>query len=342
MITLQCMLIGTGLALGSADARPQSPPRDAAAVSPAPSAPGPSPKEQLALAKAAAAAGDSEAAAVMLIALWDDVLQTGAADGHGRCYQYNVELKKLIAKAPHIEAQVAALRDRAEAAMRARPTFMHCSGWIDLNSALNDADRTLVWFDEVKDSPEHAKTLRSLTTRLDDLFIARGRWSDLGYLRPDGLEALRSIEESWDAMRAGDFRHRELMDDSTRRRLQRDVGRLYAGLLASGRDDEAGQVAARACQIDRTGGMPKRLVQTALEADEPRPEHAQWLQTAYDKGEETAALAEDLRRALNGAPRAPREARRPVVPPEMPEPLLSGRPAPADPRDPAQPAKAPY
>lgn len=277
-------------------------------------------QDRLAEARAAAAAGQHDSAAAILIAAWEESID--APDGTVRWVSYSSELKKLLPKSPAIEAQVAGLRDRFEERLRSSspPKYNICVGWMNLNEMLRDDQRTLAWFDEVKAAPDHAGVLRIIRWRLSEILVAQDRWGDLGYLHADALASLKEIQEREYRPPRGSDSTSQMAADLARRRLQAKVGELYAGLLASGRDEEAAALAARAFEIDRTGGMPERLVRTALRADEPRPEHAEWLRTAYDKGEETAELEEELARALAGEPREAREVHRSPVPEPAPLP----------------------
>jgi hypothetical protein len=64
------------------------------------------------------------------------------------------------------------------------------------------------------------------------------------------------------------------------RLFRRNTGRLYAGLLASAREEEAREVAVQARELDDAPGTVAALVSTALEAGQPRSEHIEWLEAA--------------------------------------------------------------
>jgi thioredoxin 1 len=170
------------------------------------------------------------------------------------------------------------------------------SDWIVLNDIVRDQDATLAWFDRVKDDPKAIPSIRTLSFRLNELLLSRGRWADAGRIQEDP---------------AGEVRREVQVRDSDKRRemepemraivsqLYRDrFGKLYASVLAAGRTDEAKAAAAEAIQADDSPEMRIALVSWALEADQARPEHSAWLDEAATAGADVAQVRADLKKKL--------------------------------------------
>ena len=74
--------------------------------------------------------------------------------------------------------------------------------------------------------------------------------------------------------------------------------RVYAGLLAASRNDEAAEVAERLLEDEDTAAARRALVEAALDAGEPRRSHLDWLDEAEAIGGESMR---DLRARLEAA-----------------------------------------
>ena len=82
--------------------------------------------------------------------------------------------------------------------------------------------------------------------------------------------------------------------------FRQKAGKLYAALLAAGRDDEATAVAEKAVCVDSTALMRVQLVETALKYKQPRAAQRALLEPA-EKDETAGAAARALRERLETA-----------------------------------------
>lgn len=180
------------------------------------------------------------------------------------------EMEQLVAAHPPARPRFAALRDQAAATADASPSAAAPrTDWAVLNKVLGDDDRTIAWFDEVKDDPALASVVERLSVFLEELLKVRGRWADLGRIVRDPLATLdlrHSIVRHTDMpmmrRRLGDEAFAQ-MRATTAALFRRSAAELVTSLRAAGRNDDAAAVRDKALTLDPSDEMKKALEQEA-------------------------------------------------------------------------------
>ena len=181
---------------------------------------------------------------------------------------------------PAREAFAGLRQEAADRLAGATPQPSDRMDWLVLNRVLGDADRNLEWFDRVRVTPGAFDLGRAVAYELEELLLSRGRWSDAAIFYADPLAWLKEqagmltmdLSSTQDLPEPQpDFRaiHRQMFRAS--------AGRLYAVLLAAGREDEASRVAEEARRAEPSPEMVLSLVATACDADQRKDVHRSWL-----------------------------------------------------------------
>lgn len=200
-----------------------------------------------------------------------------------------------------------AIRDAIEAAFESDGEDRdRRNDWLVLNRVVGDEDRTLRWFDRMKEIPRGSAVLARHSLEIERLLESRGRVADLIQLYPDPGGELRIAYEAFVEVPA---RYGAGGGDQTRGELQRafrnKAGRLYAALLGAGRDPDARELAAEALRLDESHAMRVALVDGALRVERPLPEHLEWLHPIAESDENAARTQAALRKALERRPGGP-------------------------------------
>src|SRR5690606_28177062 len=130
--------------------------------------------------------------------------------------------------------------------------------------------------------------IKRVSRDLSEMFVEMDRWADAGRLYADPLGELKSSYDLMEMTRRFEppqglpEEHRKRLEEMSMQRFRDSAGQLYAGLLAAGREDLGASVAAKAREYDSSVEMVTTLIDTALEADEPRSEHQEWIATSDD------------------------------------------------------------
>jgi hypothetical protein len=223
------------------------------------------------------------------------------------------DMENVAARNSEAKAKFAAIRDAAyediqTALEGGRVDSEILVDWVALNEILGEPEVTLKWYDKVKDVARWQPLVERVARDLQPLLLAEKRWADAGRLYSDPLQHLQQMHEIHELT----AEHR-LDDDlseqqkSMMERLQRlqeqrfrdDIAKVYASLLAADRK-EAEKYAARARELDKDAvKMAATLIDQALEAGEPRPQHLKWIsQAPADQQEGLADLRTRVKRAL--------------------------------------------
>jgi thiol-disulfide isomerase/thioredoxin len=177
---------------------------------------------------------------------------------------------------PAREAFADLRRETAERLSTTTPRPTDRMDWLVLNRIPGDTERNLEWFDQMRATPHAMQRDPAVVYELEELLFSRGRWSDVASLYPDPLAWL----ERQIGMLTMDLSSVENPPD-LRAMLQQmfraSAGRLYAVLLAAGRDDEARRVAEEARRAEPSPEMVLALVATACDADRRKEVHRSWL-----------------------------------------------------------------
>lgn len=262
-------------------------------------------QERLQAAQELAQVGEHEKATDEFVWLWHNmVAQEPAMSGVRGSFMASYMTQLAAAFGPARE-RFAAMRDEAEARLKGEDkTWQDLDDWIVLNEVVGQQDRTLEWFDRLKNDPESRATLDRQSFRLQKLLEERERWADsVIFVRDPGAKLRGAHAQMQMMLRMADSPQMEGQRDEvlqTGREMFRDsAGRLYAGLLAAGRDEEAGKVREQAVKLDDSGPMRAALVKWALKAGQARPDQTTLLDEADRAGD--APDADALRDQLAGA-----------------------------------------
>jgi len=205
------------------------------------------------------------------------------------------KIKGLIAEHPPARERFAAIRDETEQRLKAKPDWDDMSDWIVLNETLGDDDKTLAWFDRIKQDPQRLAAARKVAFRVDQTLRKHKRWADLGLVYADPLEHVKirakllepspNLSEEQQRQRAPGML-RVFMDNATQ---------TYAGCLAAGRDVEAQAIADYLPTAIDPDAARIAMIEMCLEASVARPIHLQWLD-AFES--EPPGLREKVQAAL--------------------------------------------
>jgi tetratricopeptide (TPR) repeat protein len=166
------------------------------------------------------------------------------------------DIANLVEKSPEAKLRFGKLRDEAETT--------DLSDWVTLNQALDQDDRTLAWFEKVKNDSTQSAKLRRVSITVEPLLIKAGRWADAAVFFKEPMDALRKKYQLAQEI----AKHSEEMAMNP---FPRDAATIYACLLAAGRDAEAEKVAAESLKLQNTPEMKEELVFTAVEAGQLKP-----------------------------------------------------------------------
>jgi len=223
---------------------------------------------QFAHARKLLRAGEFDSALAEFVLVWES--RSSGKQGAGYVRFIGMEVGKLVRADARARVRFEVIRDalglNAEAvtAELQRAQSLR-NDWIVLNRALGDDERTLAWFDSVKDDPA-AKALLDSVVELPEVLERHGRWRDLGLLVDQPLERLRDhFAAHGSNTGAATFAERFELN------LFRDhASKLYRSLRAADRDVEAVAVLEEAQRLDPSEGMSNSLAQAAIGADKER------------------------------------------------------------------------
>jgi thioredoxin 1 len=260
-------------------------------------------QERLQLAQTLAQSGENERALKEFVWLWDHMLEHEPAMVGVRGSFMASDMEQLAGRYAPAKQRFAAMRDALKDKLDdPAGAWNNLADWVVLNRVVGDPDRTLAWFERVKDDPDSRPAIKRVSFRLERLLEERGRWKDMALLFDDPLEKLRKDHADLqmrlnmalpEAMkgRQEDFRRMHY------RMFREDAAQMYAALLAADREDDAQKVAAEAFKLDDTPEIRMKFVEFAVRADEPRAQHDAWLEQAGKAG----ATVEGLQRRLHDA-----------------------------------------
>jgi hypothetical protein len=261
---------------------------------------------RLELARTLAQIGENEQAADTFIWLWQHMLEhTPSMYGVRLSYMVS-DMKRLAARSKPAKEKFTAIRDATGKRLEAdRVALDDAIDWVALNHVLNDSQATLTWYDRVKCERRQRPLINAVARDLGDLLIAEGRWADLGRVRTDPLDFLqrRRWNEQQFAVAVPPTTKCQLecikreMDKYFEGYWTDEVGKTYAGLLAAAREEEASVFANKAREWFGAAPMATAMVRWALQANQPRRVHVEWL-SASPKDEVAVALRRAVHRAL--------------------------------------------
>ncbi len=223
------------------------------------------------------------------------------------------DMQTLAKKHPPAKEHFARCRDELGGLLAAEKVARDdLSDWIVLNDVVGESHKTLEWFDKVKGDARWAPLLSSVEFRLERLLQAANRWADMVSLYRDPLAKVRSDHEFMLELRILDKKFGRNAEPANpakepdASRFHESGGKIYAALLAAGRDGEAAAIAEECQKLENTGAMRLALVRWALTAKQPRDFHAKLLDDAQSMGSKELAVS-SLKRRLEKALGKPSE-----------------------------------
>jgi tetratricopeptide (TPR) repeat protein len=186
--------------------------------------------------------------------LWENMTREVPAMSGVRSSYLASRIRQLNVRYYPARERIAEIRDEAE------PSNLH--DWIVLNETLDEDQRTLDWFDSIKDDPQRLKEAEGGIYQLQELLVSKGRWDQAGKLYTDPMGEIRH----WHQMATILKQHHQDYNP-----FPEKASLIYASLLAARRDAEANQVAAASLEMENTPNMVHELLKQAVEANQFRP-----------------------------------------------------------------------
>jgi hypothetical protein len=199
--------------------------------------------------------------------LWDNMQRIEPSLSCVRVSVMAKSIKELVGKHPPARARFAEIRDRS--ARR---------DWIVLNDVLSEPEKTLAWFDGVKDGEDRASVLDSVASRLIPLLKSHGRLRDIGRIYRDPVAELRRLHSAFqppshiadDPCSEPDPRLGPELQSLMQQVLQEifehlpkevveEAALMVASLLAAGRTADADAVEQEARRLDPSEAMRAAL-----------------------------------------------------------------------------------
>lgn len=206
------------------------------------------------LARAQLASGRYEDARDNFIWVWQNMAKLTPELAGVRLTFLASEISDLIAKYPSARNSFVKLRDEAQT--------RNLADWVTLNQMLGDDQASFEWFDKVKHDPAQSSKLKDVAFKLEPLLIRSGRWADAAVFIKEPLVVLKH---------KFDFAQEMAKETGDVNPFPEDAGRIYACLLAAGRNSEADKVAAESLKLENTTEVKEALVFYAASAGQITP-----------------------------------------------------------------------
>jgi hypothetical protein len=166
------------------------------------------------------------------------------------------ELQDLVARHARARRRFEALRD----ALQPPPSLQgDPEDWVLLNKALGEDDRTLRWFDTVKDDSERQEAIGHVAIHLERILVERERWADFGRLHPEPaaeFEGRAQVCLQHRPVKEGALAEmRDAMLASMQQHVRAMAAQFVKGLRAAGREDDARRVREIALSLDQSSEM---------------------------------------------------------------------------------------
>lgn len=275
-------------------------------------------RRRIELARARARAGQDQSAAEEYAWLWNHMLTFDATTATLRQHEMVEDMSRLARQSNEAHRVFSDLRETYQRAVDVGKIDVEdLRDWILLNDIVQDASRTLIWYEGSRLDPHRVRLVQAVEEEVFDRFLSNDRWSDAAKMFPDPVERIRlaitsrehhrTIRRMWagDEFDQGDHPLAAAQDATFRTY----VSKIYAVCLASKQADEAAAIADLLMTYDASDEMRIQLIRMALEAGEPRATHLDWLEAATDDPDDSLALRMRVTRALKtrelGSPLGP-------------------------------------
>ena len=172
------------------------------------------------------------------------------------------EIATLIAAYAPARERFSRVRDQTAATLTAGGDAATRLDWMVLNGLLNEDDRTVAWYDAVKNDPQ-VPIVAGCAHHLVGLLAERKRWADIGRLYPNPLRELANHHRMSEPPPDVEIPPEMLAPLKTMMAQQfRDAAALLSGCLrAAGRGPEADALEREAVRLDSSDEMKQGLAE---------------------------------------------------------------------------------
>lgn len=249
-------------------------------------------------------AGEYEKATEQYVWMWNHLTDEDSSIPFARVLLLHHDMKRLASRYKPALKQFTAMRDEvAEQLNSPVTTWKERKLWILLNAVVDQPDKTLAWFDHVKNEPAKQGALASMREWLEPTLVEAGRWEELGSLYPHPVQAvtanIRAFEYRMQSVLPKSDHRQRPSEQRVRNDHRKEAAVTYASVLATGREKAARQVAQLAIEAFGAAETRAQLVRTALKASEARSYHLDWLDQAAKAGDSVVDLRKQVRAALD-------------------------------------------
>ncbi|HBS28838.1 MAG TPA: hypothetical protein DEB06_05180, partial [Phycisphaerales bacterium] len=248
--------------------------------------------------------GSYDRATDQYVWLWENKHRNRRANGGTIGFFVARGSEQLIGQNEEARHAFVRVRDAIEARLnQGEPRADDRADWVTLNGVLGDDDRTLEWFDRVKNDPAMRPEIERCSTDIEALLTERERWADRGRIigNVDTYVGMRIMTQ-----RMVDSQTARVLDDDAadatammRTSFFDEMSRVYGSLLAADRAKEASRVVHAVHRYQSDGKFLVTAVEWAMKVGQPLPVHLEWLRAARQRGQEVDGLAERVRAALD-------------------------------------------
>lgn len=176
---------------------------------------------------------------------------------------------------------------------------------LDLYRTLEATERSVELFDCLSQDQARVGVLSAYAFHFEPLLCQRRRWADLGRIYDDPIAIAHERSKNLESSREIDARFAGKDGPAKKFRgniYLRNLGVLYAALLAADRHGDADKAVAAMLEKGRDLQVLVTLVECAVEADEARAIHLDWCDEAAEGGLATDGLRIRVTEALARGP----------------------------------------
>lgn len=188
-------------------------------------------------------------------------------------------IKDLVAEHPPARERFTTIRDDTEQSLKTAPDWDDLDDWIVLNEILGDDDKTLAWFDRIKQDPQRLAAAQRVAYRVDQTLRKHKRWADLGIVYADPLTHVQDRVKVLEPVPGLTEKQQRERAPIMLRVFLDNAAQTYAGCLAAGRDAEAQAIADYLPTVVDPDAARIAMIEISLEVGVAQPVHLEWLGT---------------------------------------------------------------
>lgn len=180
--------------------------------------------------------------------------------------------------------------------------------WVVLNRVIDDESTTANWLRAADDCESCVRVLQTMIDIVEPAYVASGNWRGLARLFPKPRAKVQDLCNSYslavqDAL--GEMPtpvEQEIAEQALKDRAVNKIAIMYASMLAADRDNDAQSIVALAETCFGDSDVRIECLRLALNANEPRAIHRQWIADALANGWAVDELAARLEAAMQVLP----------------------------------------